>query len=1036
MDFYGEQASMDEAREAYQTLIELLNAQSSSEPSSISQQKTIRRNYSDPAAKRLIERQIGTALTLVDGSFTEMKPLHFEAVLNDDSRYGLFLSFMVGSEKLLVAKDLPELQDRLVYPGRMKLSNKTELWIAYDAFNEQSKPLVDFFMTHYYEHTINPRNSYYYSTINSTPKKMMPLTQVHYDELFSALVGRSITVNDEDGKQNYQVVQSDPDISLVLTNVEDGAILEVSGGHRIHRGSKHAYVFMGNNVYICSESFSKACSDILEALYSTQGRQLFFHATDIPTLLSTVLHDTDGAVPVTLVGDFDSYETPPLSTRVYFDIDELDNCITAQMVFAYDNDQHFAFMQKELETSHNILGELYAEELLFRYMGTFYVGDGTLKHLGDEAEIFELATEGIDRLMQVAELYFSETFIRIKVRPPVVVNVGVKLRGHLLDIDFDIENIDFQDLAEALEAYRQSKKYIRLRDGSFLPVDKGSIPQAAELLDGLDLSEQVLADGHVEVESNRALYLDALLKRADSLGYSRDEAMRRVARMMQNVADAAYQVPAHLEPVLRDYQQVGYRWLKTLEELEFGGILADDMGLGKTLQVLTVLQAKIENRNKDRNKNSTTSTTAGGIKSSATSNNSSLVICPASLVFNWCIEANKFTPDLRVAAVTGNASERRSILKKANDFDLLVTSYDQFRRNLHDYENLEFDLIVLDEAQRIKNQNALVSKAVKKLQGNTRLALTGTPIENNLAELWSIFDFIMPGYLRSYNRFRSNYEIPIIKRKDQAKTDNLRALVRPFILRRLKKDVLQELPEKIENTLTVALGEEQQKLYLGTMAKIKKELAERLAEVSSGQGRIAVLAALTRIRQICCDPSLVYGDYSGDSAKREACLELITSCIESGHRILLFSQFTSMLDILEQDLAEQKITYYRLDGSTPKTIRQNLVDRFNSDNTSVFLISLRAGGTGLNLTGADVVIHYDPWWNLSVQNQATDRTHRIGQQNVVQVFKLIAQDTVEERIQILQEQKADLANEIIMEGGNAFDTLTSEELLALFENEV
>jgi SNF2 family DNA or RNA helicase len=387
-----------------------------------------------------------------------------------------------------------------------------------------------------------------------------------------------------------------------------------------------------------------------------------------------------------------------------------------------------------------------------------------------------------------------------------------------------------------------------------------------------------------------------------------------------------------------------------------------------------------------------------------------------------------------VAAVAGNAAERLGQLKAWSQYDLLVTSYDLLRRDIEHYKDLDFNYVVLDEAQYIKNQNTQNAKAVKLLHGRTRLALTGTPIENSLAELWSIFDFLMPGYLYNYHKFCNKFEKPIAKDQNSRITERLRSLVRPFILRRLKNDVLKELPQKIESVQVASFDAEQSKLYLATFAQVKKDLSAGLADAGAGQSRIMVLAALTRMRQICCDPSLVFDGYKGGSAKLELCLELVQNCMESGHRMLLFSQFTSMLDILERELDKCKVKYYRLDGSTPKAERLKLVNAFNEGETPVFLISLKAGGTGLNLTGADVVIHYDPWWNLSAQNQATDRTHRIGQTNAVQVFKLIAKDTIEERIIELQQKKAQLADSVIQEGGNNIDAITGEELLALLDD--
>jgi SNF2 family DNA or RNA helicase len=374
------------------------------------------------------------------------------------------------------------------------------------------------------------------------------------------------------------------------------------------------------------------------------------------------------------------------------------------------------------------------------------------------------------------------------------------------------------------------------------------------------------------------------------------------------------------------------------------------------------------------------------------------------------------------------------MIRKIDSYDLVVTSYDQLRRDIDLYEKQEFECVILDEAQFIKNQNTQKARSVKKLKCRTRLALTGTPVENNLAELWSIFDFLMPGYLSTYAHFRNKYESPIVKNRDKGATERLRALVRPFILRRLKRDVLKELPEKTESVHRVAMEDAQRKVYIGALAQAKDELAEKL-EAAGGisRGRIMVLAALTRMRQICCDPSLVYDNYRGGSAKLDACLELVESSIESGHRMLLFSQFTSMMELIAAQLDRRGIAYYVLDGSTPKQERQNLVNKFNGGDTPIFLISLKAGGTGLNLTGADVVIHYDPWWNVSAQNQATDRAHRIGQMNKVQVYKLIVKDTIEDKIMEMQERKAALADSIIQEGGNAFDALTGEELLSLFE---
>ena len=361
-----------------------------------------------------------------------------------------------------------------------------------------------------------------------------------------------------------------------------------------------------------------------------------------------------------------------------------------------------------------------------------------------------------------------------------------------------------------------------------------------------------------------------------------------------------------------------------------------------------------------------------------------------------------------------------------------MTSYDLLKRDIPLYEHKEFRYQILDEAQYIKNHATQNARAVKAVHSRQRFALTGTPIENRLSELWSIFDYLMPGFLYSYSRFRERLEVPIVKNGDSAALERLSRMTSPFILRRLKKDVLKELPEKTETVLYSTMEEEQRKVYAANVVLARQKLSEDISSKQAGDGeknKMAVLALLTRLRQICCDPGLCYENYSGGSAKLEGCMELLKEAAAAGHKVLLFSQFTSMLAILEERLKKEGLRFFTLQGSTPKEKRAAMVDSFNTDETNVFLISLKAGGTGLNLTGADVVIHYDPWWNLSAQNQATDRAHRIGQKNSVQVYKLIAKDTIEEKIQQLQESKKELADAVIRQGDGVITSLTPEQLL-------
>ena len=382
--------------------------------------------------------------------------------------------------------------------------------------------------------------------------------------------------------------------------------------------------------------------------------------------------------------------------------------------------------------------------------------------------------------------------------------------------------------------------------------------------------------------------------------------------------------------------------------------------------------------------------------------------------------------------VSGQPEIRANAIMNSLEDAILITSYDSLKRDFEYYESMQFSVQVIDEAQYIKNANTQASQSVKEIHSSFRIALTGTPIENRLSELWSIFDFLLPGFLYRYRYFKSYFELPIVKDNDLEQEERLRNMIAPFILRRYKKDVLKDLPEKLEEIYYAPLSGEQKELYDARVQRLKISLAQESKE-DFNKNKIAVLAELTHLRQICCSPSLIYNGYKGNSAKEDLCIDLIRSAVESGHKILLFSQFTSMLVELQERLNKEGISYYYLHGGTDKKERVRLVENFQKDDVPVFCISLKAGGTGLNLTAADIVIHYDPWWNTAVENQATDRTHRIGQDKVVTVYKLIMKDTLEERIVELQSSKADLAREMLSSEEMGKASFTKEQLLNILE---
>jgi SNF2 family DNA or RNA helicase len=469
--------------------------------------------------------------------------------------------------------------------------------------------------------------------------------------------------------------------------------------------------------------------------------------------------------------------------------------------------------------------------------------------------------------------------------------------------------------------------------------------------------------------------------------------------------------PKGLEATLRSYQQEGVAWMQFLREYGFGGILADDMGLGKTLQTLAYLQIEKESGRLDK---------------------PALIVAPTSLLGNWKAEAHKFTPNLRVALYYG--SSRKSILDNINGFDLIITSYTLLSLDIESLKNEKFYYLVLDEAQKIKNSRSESAKASRLIDTKYYLALSGTPMENHLGELHSIFDTVMPNFLGSLKEFKTLYQNPIEKEKSSLAQERLNSRIRPFMLRRTKDKVAKELPLKTEVVRSVSFESDQAQLYETIRVSMEKSVRESIKAMGLAKSHISILAALLKLRQVCCDPRLLKIEEAQrvqESAKLEMLIELVEELREEGRRILIFSQFTSMLEIIEEQMMDNNIAYSKLTGSTVK--RQEQIDKFNEDRSDVFLISLKAGGVGLNLTKADVVIHYDPWWNPAAQDQATDRAYRIGQDKPVFVYKLIVQNSVEEKIVQMQENKKALAEAIYEGKEQGFTKMNEQELLELFQ---
>ena len=629
---------------------------------------------------------------------------------------------------------------------------------------------------------------------------------------------------------------------------------------------------------------------------------------------------------------------------------------------------------------------------------------------GDEEVMYQVAENGVAALASLGEVLCTDRFRGCHVVRRVQTAVGVSVSSGMLDLKIDTGDIPPEELVDLLHSYRQKKKYHRLKNGTFVRMEESSVGMLEEMAAALRLTPKEMIRGNMHLPVYRALYLDRLLEEHEDVYSKRDSHFKQIVKSFKTIKDADFEEPESLSATMRQYQKNGYRWLRTLESWNFGGILADDMGLGKTLQMIAVLlAAKLEGKT-----------------------GTSLIVTPASLVFNWGEEFKKFAPELKVTLAAGTQAERQKRLEESVHSDVLITSYDLLKRDAALYEGREFLYQVLDEAQYIKNHTTAAAKAVKVIKSRFRFALTGTPIENRLSELWSIFDYLMPGFLYGYDTFRREFEIPVVKNNDQEAMERLQRMVGPFILRRLKQDVLRDLPEKTEEVRYVQMTGKQRKLYDGQAIHLRS-LLDHQSEEEFNNSRFQVLTELTRLRQICCDPALCFEDYGDETAKTDACMELVQSAVDGGHRLLVFSQFTSMLDILSSRLDGEHVEHFMITGATPKEKRLQLVNAFNGGAVPVFLISLKAGGVGLNLTGADMVVHYDPWWNLAAQNQATDRAHRIGQQKNVTVYKLITKDSIEEKVLELQETKRELADRIIGQGTEQAAPMTREDMLRLLE---
>ena len=951
----------------------------------------------------------------------------------------LSVDFKIGTGKKYVIKDLLEFA-RLIHQGELfQYGKNLKFFHEPEAFTSESRSMLAFIMQRieeyeYHFHCVQD-STYRFQTMKAL--RYLPLSPTAVDMFLNMMIGHTLQFDLDDHIRPIYVTDGDPELTLELKAEDSDTYHLTIEDCLILSGARTFWILKDKILYRCSEAFKKDMQPYLTELNRQKVREITLSEKQLRPFYGSVLKHLEAHTDFHTEGvDLTDYEPPEAHFSIYLD-NPAENIISCTAYARYGEETFSLATPISCEDGFR---DAAMENRILTAIQTYFqpaavsgnedspVADADFIISHDDQAAFLFLEQGLPHFYELAEVFISSNMKRIRILSAPRTAVGVSVSNGLLEIDVHSDSLPYEELAGILNSYRCRQKYYKLKSGEFLKLENNSLSVLSELADGLRLSEQAIRGGRISVPLYRASYIDAVLTSHNSdIQSHRDRYFKSLIRDMKSVADSDYEVPDAMKPILRDYQKTGYRWLCTIAQLGFGGILADDMGLGKTLQIITLLEhARLEAISKTVDLTDTASHTACPPPVS-------LIVCPSSLVYNWDSEIEHFAPNLKTLLITGTAQERQELLTHYADYDVLITSYDMLKRDIARYDNLHFHYQIIDEAQYIKNHRTQAARSVCSIHSVTRFALTGTPIENRLSELWSIFEYLMPGFLYPYAYFRSELEQPIVENKDQIAATRLQQLVRPFIMRRLKTDVLKELPDKLEHAVYAQMTDEQNKLYTANTLKLQKDL-EQQSDSMFKTSKIQILAELTKLRQLCCDPAFIYQNYHGGSAKLDTCIQLIENAMAGGHKILLFSQFTSMLDVIERRLKAERILYYRLDGSTKSEQRTRLVNAFNENKIPVFLMSLKAGGTGLNLTGADIVIHSDPWWNAAAQNQATDRAHRIGQTHTVTVYKLIARHTIEEKILELQENKKALSDQILSEEGVTASQLTKEELLKLLQN--
>lgn len=965
----------------------------------LTESQDARQSYGKLAANDFIDRYLSSSFDKT------RRKVRVEYIIQRDEKgdyiFGT-LSLKVGVDRLYVVKNIRQFLEDTAASKTIEFGKTFEFNPAIHEFSEVDSKILQYLREVYEIEKTYKYVDYYYTQKQSIfSGKNLRMSDAILINILKLLGDKEFTlVINEEAIENVRAEFDEMPFDIEVKNRETGLAAEIKYKGKCHFFSrKDDIIYLDGKLYILDRNtkayslYKSARKNRVDKLeFTGESRNIFL------SILPKISEDKRVKVSENITKH---YVREEFEARIY--LDRFKKGIKVGVEYKY-GDEIFNPMVKN-KISPFLIRDVAREDRILNLLDEsgFKVSEEGV-YLDNPDRIYNFFRDVIPILSNEAELFYTDDVRNMYIGRFRGYRTSLKTRNTkgVIDISIEMDGVDEREVKDILKAIREKKKYHRLKNGGFISLEDENIKELENLASSIENDE--IKNNVISLSKYRAVSVFQRLREETKNSIENSLEVDKLLDKILNPNLQEISVPSELNGILRDYQITGFKWMKTLSNVGFFGILADDMGLGKTLQAIALLY---DEKNEEP----------------------SIVVAPSSLIYNWEGEIKRFAPGLRTLVVSGSKEQREELIKVAENYDVIITSYPLIRRDIELYGGMTFNYCIIDEAQHIKNPDSINASSVKRIYAKKRFALTGTPMENSLTELWSIFDFLMPGFLLSKSRFTERFELPIARDEDSYALEELRKIITPFILRRRKKDVLLELPDKIETKLVCELSEEQRGIYNAYLARTRDEIENIIDEDGFESSRIQILAALTRLRQICCHPSVFIENYQGGSGKLDLLEELLEELLAGNHRILLFSQFTSLLGIIRELLDRKNIKYMYLDGSTPVVDRLSLVDRFNGGEGEIFLISLKAGGTGLNLTSADTVIHFDPWWNPAVEEQASDRAHRIGQKKVVQVFKIITKDTVEEKIFELQNMKKELINSVIKEGETFITKLTEDELL-------